>query len=302
MPINVSWAKPAIPGRESWDLRSLVKSSGLAAVAAISLAAGACIAGMMLALSSGLDTALFAMLIAALLPVAYAYRVVAQYDAEVEARAPEFFYDLSEQVKASGSVVKALKRVSRHEYGVISEEVSRVLSEVEDEGYDIASSLEAMAARVNNHYISRSVSIIKEALTTSSNLERIMKVVAEEGRLSISLKKERQSGISSSIFVIYFTALIFLAVTMLCLTSFMHMSNELRSASGTDTVVMRDAVMPYYVLSVSVAMCTGLTIGEMRDATAFGGCKDAAALLAVTFIAYELVVFPGLNLLGAYGL
>lgn len=302
MPLNSFKLKIGFPSRDISDVRSLVKSSGLTFVTAVSLAIGMGAACLLLTLSLSLDTALFVLLIITLLPAAFAYRVVAQYDAEVESKAPEFFYDLSEQTKASGSIVKALKRVSRHEYGIISDEVCRVLSEIEEEGCDIASSLEAMAARINNRYIDRSVSVISEALTTSSSLESILKVVAGEGRLSLSLKKERRSGISSSVFVIYFTAIIFLAVTMLCLTSFMQLSNDMRLASGVEEVMARDAVTPYYVLSVSVAVCTGLAVGEMRDATMFGGFKDAAILLALTFAVYELVIFPGINLLGAYGL
>jgi len=302
MPLNSFKLKIGFPSRDISDVRSLVKSSGLTFVTAVSLAIGMGAACLLLTLSLSLDTALFVLLIITLLPAAFAYRVVAQYDAEVESKAPEFFYDLSEQTKASGSIVKALKRVSRHEYGIISDEVCRVLSEIEEEGCDIASSLEAMAARVNNRYIDRSVSVISEALTTSSSLESILKVVAGEGRLSLSLKKERRSGISSSVFVIYFTAIIFLAVTMLCLTSFMQLSNDMRLASGVEEVMARDAVTPYYVLSVSVAVCTGLAVGEMRDATMFGGFKDATILLALTFAVYELVIFPGINLLGAYGL
>lgn len=297
MALNVMRARDRVS-----DLRTLIKAFGIPAVAAASTGAGAVAALAILALTSRLDVAVFVGLMVALLPVAYARRAVAIYDDEIEAKAPEFFYDLSEQVGASGSIVKALKRVSRQEYGIVSDEVCRMLSEVEEEGLDIAASLRAMAARANNRYIDRSVSVIREALTTSSNLESILKVVAAEGRLSLALKKERQAGISSSVFVIYFTALIFLAVTTLCLTSFMHLSGEMRLASGVEALVTRDAVMPYYVLSASVALCTGLTVGEMRDASVYGGARDAAILLTLTFMAYELVIFPGYNLLGVYGL
>jgi pilus assembly protein TadC len=299
---HMSILKLNIPEKEFPDLRSMVKSSGLSVVAVVSLALGAGVSGVLFTLSFGLDVAVFILILIALLPSAYAQRMVALYDAEVEAKAPEFFYDLSEQVKASGSIVKALKRVSRHGYGIISGEVSLVLSEVEDEGYDIATSLHAMAGRVNNRYIDRSVSVIREALTTSSKMESILKMVAEEGRLSLSLKKERHSGIASPVFVIYFTAIIFLAVMMLCMTSFMHLSGQMGHAQGMGETLTRDSVMPYYMLSVSVAVCAGLTIGEMRDTTVFGGFKDAAALLSLTFIVYELVIFPGYNLLGAYGI
>jgi archaeal flagellar protein FlaJ len=284
------------------DMRSLVKTRGIIPVTVASLISGIVLSCALLMFQLGPDIALYGGLVVSLLPVAYAYRAVSIYDSEVEAKAPEFFYDLSEQVKASGSIIKALKRVSRHDYGIISDEVRSVLSEIEEEGYGVASALAAMAGRVNNRYIDRSVSVIKEALTTSSNLESILKTVAGEGRLSLSLKKERLSGISSSVFVIYFTAIIFLAVTMLCITSFMHMANEMRLASGVDEMLDRASVMPYYVLSVSVAICTGLTIGEMRDCTVLGGFKDAAIILTLTFAVYELVIFPGYNLLGAYGL
>ncbi len=302
MRLTADKQKFVLPSGDISSVRSLIKTSGPAMVTAVSLAAGLAVACVLSALSIAPDVALFIVLIATLVPVAYAYRIAAHYDREIEAKAPELFYDLSEQVKASGSIVKALKRVSRHEYGRMSDEVYRMLSEIEEEGYDIRSSLEAMARRVNNRYIDRSVAVIGEALTTSSNLESILKVVAGEGRLSLFLKKERQSGISSSVFVIYFTAIIFLAVTMLCLTSFMHLSNDMRLASGVEGIVNREAMMPYYVLSVSIAVCTGLTIGEMRDATVFGGFKDSAFLLALTFTAYEAVIFPGYDLLGAYGL
>jgi len=300
--METSTVKQLVRSHDASDMRIVIKSFGLPAITAASALAGTALACLVFIITSCLDLALFAGMLVSLIPIAYAYRVVALYDSEVEARAPEFFYDLSEQVGASGSIVKALKRVSRHEYGAISDEVSRMLSEVEDEGYDIAFALRSMALRAKNGYIDRSVSIMVEALTTSSNLESILKVIAAEGRLAQSLKKERKAGISSSIFVIYFTAVIFLAVTMLCLTSFMHLSSEMRLASGADDVITRDAVMPYYVLSVSVALCTGLTIGEMRDARIYGGAMDAALLLLLTFLAYELVIFPGYNMLGAFGI
>jgi len=292
----------ALHGLDTSDTCALVKSAGLPAVAAVSIIAGLALACAVFALTSSLDAALFAGMIVSLLPIAFAYRAVAVYDAEVEAKAPELFYDLSEQVKASGSIVKALKRVSRHEYGTISDEVCRTLSEIEEEGYDIASALKAMASRTKNRYVDRSVSVIVEALTTSSNLESILKTVASEGRLAQSLKKERQAGISSSVFVIYFTAVIFLAVTMLCITSFMHLSADMRLATGVEALNARDAVMPYYALSVSVALCTGLAIGEMREASIYGGARDAALLLLLTFLVYELVIFPGYDMLGAFGI
>jgi archaeal flagellar protein FlaJ len=283
-------------------LRGSIKSTGIGAIMLVSLTCGIVSAAAILFISSRADLAIFCLLLITLSPTAVAYQAISAYDADIESRAPEFFYDLSEQVKASGSIGKALKRISRHSYGVMSDEVGRVLSEVEDEGYDIASSLQSMARRVNNRYISRSVSVIKEALTSSSNLENILKVVAEEGRLSLSLRKERRSGISSSIFVIYLTAMIFLAVTALCITSFVPMSREFQAVAGNGEIPISQVALPYYFLSISVALCSGLTAGAMRDSTIFGGFKDALALLIIAFVIYELIVFPGYDILGAYGL
>lgn len=292
----------SLKGDGEGNLRASVKSVGIGAILLASFLCGSMMASAIFFLSSRADLAIFSLLLVTLAPAAVAYQAISAYDSDIETRAPEFFYDLSEQVKASGSIVKALKRVSRHSYGVMSDEVGRVLSEVEDEGYDIASSLRSMARRVNNRYISRSVSVIKEALTSSSNLENILKVVSEEGRLSLSLRKERKNGISSSIFVIYLTAIIFLAVTALCISSFVPMSREFQAVAGIGETPVSQIALPYYFLSLSVALCSGLTAGAMRDSTIFGGLKDALALLVVTFLVYELIVFPGYDILGAYGL
>jgi flagellar protein FlaJ len=265
---------------------------------------GALAAGLTL-LVQPVQVAMYVFLVAALAPAAFAYWATATYDRDISARAPELFYDLSEYVRASGSFRKALKRASVGGYGAMSDEVRRILSEVEDEGYDLSTSLKAMATRVNNAYITRSVSIINEALTSSPDAESVLKMVAAEGRLSRKLEAERKAGISSAIIVMYLTAFVFLIVVSLCISSFVPVSRQLQAFSTGEHALPENpvaAAMPYYVLSLSVAVCSGLTIGVMRDNTIFGGMKDAAILATAAFLIYELIVFPGYDVMGAFGL
>ncbi len=252
-----------------------------------------------------IDTAIYVFLMILLAPAAIAYSLMASYDSEINARAPELFYDLSEYVRASGSMPKALKRAAAGDYGAMSDEVRRVLSEIEDEGFDLATSLRAMAVRVKNAYITRSVSVINEALTSSPDAESVLKMIAAEGRLSRSLESERKAGISSAVLVMYLTAVVFLIVVSLCISSFVPVSHQLRALTAGEAITPESPVtyaMPYYFLSVSVTVCTGLTIGAMRDNSIFGGLKDAAALTTVAFLVFELIVFPGFDLMGAIGL
>jgi flagellar protein FlaJ len=264
----------------------------------VAIAAGILIAGLTLLIQPA-EVAMYVFLIAVLAPSAIAYKVTASFDRDIGDRAPELFYDLSEYVRASGSFRKALKRASAGGYGAMSDEIHRVLSEVEDEGYDLSTALKAMAARVNNAYITRSVSIINEALTSSPDAESVLKMVSTEGRLSRTLETERKAGISSAIIVMYLTAFVFL------ISSFVPVSHQLQALSAGVPAIPEspvDAAMPYYVLSLSVAVCSGLTIGVMRDNTVFGGMKDAALLATVAFLVYELIVFPGYDVMGAFGI
>jgi flagellar protein FlaJ len=251
------------------------------------------------------QVAMYVFLVTALTPAAIAYWMTATFDRDIGARAPDLFYDLSEYVRASGSFRKALKRASAGGYGAMSDEVRRILSELEDEGYDLATALKAMASRVNNAYITRSVSIINEALTSSPDAESVLKMVAAEGRLSRQLEAERKAGISSAIIVMYLTAFVFLIVVSLCISSFVPVSHRLQALATGESALPEDpvvAAMPYYVLSLAVAVCSGLTIGVMRDNTIFGGLKDAAMLATAAFLIYELMVFPGYDVMGAFGL
>jgi flagellar protein FlaJ len=252
-----------------------------------------------------LDITIYTFFIIALAPAALARWATATYDREICAKAPELFYDLSEHVRASGSLLKALKRASTGCYGAMSDEVCRVLSEVEDEGYDLSTSLKAMASRVNNAYITRSVAIINEALTSSPDAESVLKMASAEGRLSQALEAERKAGVSFAIIVMYLTVTMFLIVVSLCISSFAPVSGQLMALSAGGAVVPDDtaaAIIPYYVLSVSVAVCSGLTIGAMRDSSVFGGMKDAVVLVTAAFLVYRLIVFPGYDVMGAFGI
>ncbi|CAJ36042.1 type II secretion system F family protein [Methanocella arvoryzae] len=291
-----------LKGFQAEDLCPALKSAGMGRILLAATLLGTTAAVAAALLSQPADVIAYVLIMGTLVPAAIAYGITASYDSEVNTRAPELFYDLSEYIGAGGSIIKALKRVSAGSYGTMSDEMSRVLSEVEDEGLDLAAAMKAMAARVNNAYISRSVAVICEALTSSSDLEGILKMVAADGRLSMSLLKERRSGLLAAVVVMYLTTIILLLVVSLCITSLVPMSQQLKALSGGDYGGMespREFALPYYFLAISVAVCSGLIIGEMRDCSAFGGLKDAAILVTLAFIVFEAVVFPGFNLMEA---
>lgn len=286
------------------DFRPLLKAAGVSRIALSALVLGATAATVAALLGQPVDIVVFSFLILALVPAASAYGIIASYDGDVNARAPELFYDLSEHVRAGGSFTRALRRVSGSSYGAMSDEVYRLLSETEDEGFDTARALKAMARRVNNSYVTRSVAVIGEALRSSSDVEGILKMVAAEGRLALALARERRSGILPAVAVVYLTTVILLAVVALCITSLVPMSQQLQGlASGEagPAESPREFALPYYFLSLSVALCSGLIVGVMRDSTAFGGLKDAALLVTLAFIVFEAVVFPGFDVMGVLG-
>lgn len=283
------------------DVCPTLKSAGMGRIILAAVLLGGSAATATILLAQPVDVAAYILLMGVLVPAALAYGVTASYDSEVNARAPELFYDLSEHIGAGGSLIRALKRVSTGSYGVMSDEMCRVLSEIEDEGLDLAAALKAMAVRLNNTYISRSVAVITEALTSSSDLEGILKMVAADGRLSLSMLRERRSGLLPAVAVMYLTTIIMILVVSLCITSLVPMSQQLKALSGGDAAGMespREFALPYYFLSISVAVCSGLIIGVMRDCTAFGGLKDAAILITLAFVVFEAIVFPGFNLMG----
>jgi flagellar protein FlaJ len=285
-------------------VRTPLRSVGMPGILIATFVIGAIAATITLLLGS-IDLAIYGFLIIVLAPAAIAYSLIASSDSEINERAPGLFYDLSEYVRASGSMPGALKRASAGNYGAMSDEVRRVLSEIEDEGFDLATSLKAMAVRVKNAYVTRSVSIINEALTSSPDAESVLKMIAAEGRLSQTLEAERKAGISSAVMVIYLTAFVFLIVVSLCISSFVPVSHQLKALTEGVAAIPESPVtyaMSYYVLSLSVAACSGLTIGAMRDNSVFGGLKDGAVLVTITFLVYELIVFPGFDIMEAFGL
>ena len=292
----------ALPeGYGSEDICPLIKAAGMPRIILAALVVGTAVAVAAALLAEPVDIVTYVFIILVLVPAALAFGVIGSYDRDVNSRAPELFYDLSEYISAGGSFSRAVRRASEGSYGVMSDEMCRVRSDIEDEGLDIAAALKGMAGRVNNAYVSRSVAVICEALTSSPDVEGILKMAAAEGRLSLSLFKERRSGILPAVAVMYLTTIILLMVVSLCVTSLVPMSQELKRLTGGEGMVTegpREYALPYFFLSVAVAICSGLTIGVMRDCSAYGGLKDAALLVTLVFVVFEMVVFPGFNLMG----
>lgn len=292
----------ALPeGYGSEEISPVIKSAGMPRIILAALILGATVAAAASLLGEPADIVAYVFIILVMVPAAIAFEVIGSYDSDVNSRAPELFYDLSEYISAGGSFSRAVRRASEGSYGVMSDEMCRVRSDIEDEGQDIAAALKGMAVRVNNAYVSRSVAVICEALTSSPDVEGILKMAAAEGRLSLSLFKERRSGILPAVAVMYLTTIILLLVVSLCITSLVPMAQELKTLTGGEGMASegpREYALPYYFLSVSVAVCSGLTIGVMRDCSAYGGLKDAAMLVTLVFVVFETVVFPGYNLMG----
>lgn len=163
-------------------------------------------------------SAFFAVLIAALsIPAGKA----AARAAEVDRALPFALRQLSTQVKAGVSFHRALQSLATSNYGILSDELSRVVSDV-NRGDTMENALLKLARRNRSHGLRRTVTQVLRSFKTGGNLSQIITDIADdvsfEVRMSIRDFTEKLNFIN----VIYIMVGVVAPVTLAILSAILQ--------------------------------------------------------------------------------
>ncbi|MEK6971008.1 MAG: type II secretion system F family protein [archaeon] len=134
-----------------------------------------------LPLVGGLFFALAAVLVGFLIPASNAQRRGDQCSTEL----PFALRHMATELRAGIGLYKTIQTIAKADYGVLSEEFSRTIAEIE-EGTDTKDALRHFAARTQSRPLSNALRHIIRALRTGGNLSEIMGTIA--GDVSFDLR------------------------------------------------------------------------------------------------------------------
>ena len=248
---------------------------------------------------------------------------------EMEEKFPIFLRDLTEAINVGMTLPKAIKAVSKYDYGVLSKEIKKLSNQL-SWNVPIHKALDRFAERMKrSKRISTGIKIIKEAYLSGGNTVAILTSLSEALEILEQSEKERKSILNQYTLMIYAISLIFLAIVVaivrLIIPIFSNpmmgvagISDPCLSCSGgicsvcdffyltskalfiSESYAKTGKPFPFYYvslffyLSLIQAIFAGLVAGEISEGSIRAGVKHSLILACIITSAYLLLFRFGL--------
>jgi len=249
---------------------------------------------------------------------------------EKEEKLPLFLHDLTEILASGVPLHKAIKIVSKNDYGSLNEEV-RFLANQVSWNVPVTKALDRISKKmVKSKKISTAFKILKESYTSGGNTIAVLTSLSESLEMLQQVEKERKSVMSQYTLMIYAISFIFLGVVVminkLLLPIFANPHLAGTSAAGMGVGIIDPCSVcsgaacsvcdslaflaynflglekgrPYYyvsiffLLSLIQATFSGVVAGQVAEGSVRAGIKHCIILMAVIVASYLLLFRIGL--------
>jgi flagellar protein FlaJ len=212
----------------------------------------------------------------------------------IEAVIPDFLDRLASINEAGMTIVESIGQVRRSDLGALDRELDRVWADIEW-GADVESALYRFERRVQTTVVTRMVTLLNNAMSTSGELADVIRIAAEQAKTDRRLQRQRSQEMVTYLMVVYVSFLVFLviiaAMNVWLIPSveaagtgqFTEDTGILGGLGNTDPSAYR---LVFFHTAIVQGVCSGFVAGQMGGGDAKHGAKHAAAMLLVAYVAF----------------
>jgi len=205
----------------------------------------------------------------------------------------EFARNLVESVKTGTPISRSIINMQNKDFGYLSPHVQKLANQI-SLGIPFSIALQTFAKDVNNHSISRSLTLIGQAEKAGGNIGTILEAVAEAVSLSDKLKKERKSAIQTLVAQGYIIFVVFLGIILVMQFKIIPLLDGLKDVQGASDLGIAvgggsggesvDFGTAFLFLLLIQGFFSGITIGLLSEGNIKAGIRHSFALMLMSFI------------------
>jgi len=251
-----------------------------------------------------IQSALFVLITYAILRETYKRRIN-----RIEAAMPELLERLASLNEAGMSLVEGLGRLRESDLGVLTPEIQRIWRDLEY-GSNVDDSILRFGRRVRTMAVTRTVTLLTNAMRASGDMGPVLRVAAEQARSEVKLQRKRQQKMMTYLVVIYVSFFVFLVIVVAVNEVLVpSLPDVVPSPGGNGDEVSRmpggadqfdqlgDVDQAGYTLvffhgAMIQAACAGFIAGQLGEGSLRDGAKHAAIMVTIAYIAFILLSSP----------
>ncbi len=197
---------------------------------------------------------------------------------KMEREFPDFLRDLVEQLRAGMAIPQALRVVSKNDYGPLSKEIKKMVSQMSWKLTFEEAMLRFLERCKKSKIISQSILVILEAQKSGGKIDEVLEGVAAAVRRIDELEKEHRSKLRIQIITQYFVFYSFLIVIILLKNIL------LPSLAGSP----EEYELLFFHLILIQAFFAGLLAGRIAEKSFIAGLKHSCFLIFSGYLIFVI--------------
>jgi flagellar protein FlaJ len=224
----------------------------------------------------------------------------------IEAAVPDFLDRLASVNEAGLSMIDSLGRVRGSELGALGPEVNRIWADNQSAA-EIETALKRFEYRVRTRTISRVVALITNAMNSSGDVSRVLRIAAAQAKADRRLKRQRKQEMLSYVVVVYVSFGVFLVIIAALDAVLIPNLPEQAIAPGAEnpdqpsvtpgmgqleglgTINAGAYTLLFFHTALLQALLSGIVAGQMSSGDIRDGAKHAAILMSLAYMAFLVI-------------
>jgi len=245
-------------------------------------------------LASG-NTIVLSLLIA-LAPFVVFYEGGSRRMRKMEKEIPEFLKRVLRVHQIGLGLTKAINIIADSKLGVLGGEIRRISRDIEW-GTLTTDALRRFQRRANTSAIARVMTLITNASKSSSNINEVLSIAADEAAISQSLKRERFNNTMLYVIVVYIAFSVFLIITYILTRFFLpviptpgaEVNAQLMGTIMATGAGKEEYELLLYHATLIQGFCTGLVAGKMGEGSTKFGLKHSLIMIATAYVLFSFM-------------
>ncbi|MDD4299869.1 MAG: type II secretion system F family protein [Methanomicrobium sp.] len=224
------------------------------------------------------------MLIAFMLPVAFAYEARSWYLKKFESQLPGFLREISDMKDMGMTLQSAIHIIAQSKIGVLTSEV-KIASEEIKMGTSVSGALYKLEERIGLVSVKRAISLVIKASEITDHLREILAIAVGDLEHYLKMKNER-FGVS-----FIYVAIIYLSYGIFLYSAYQLNVSFVESFKDFDINFNLAAnISEMFHISIILGFFSGIMAGQLSSNNILAGLKHSMVFMAASLVLFAVII------------
>ena len=209
---------------------------------------------------------------------------------------PIFLNKLASANESGMPIYRAISMIAKTDTSPLKKEIQRIKADL-DWGISLSDALVRFANRLRVYELSRTVTLLNEALRSTGNVTDVLMISAKDASSAELLRRERMSNMFMYVIIIYISFLVFIGIVYIISTTFLSTLAEsaakVAEGGGTQFGMLQSIDVTTYKnifmhAAVFQGLFAGIVAGVMGEGSISAGVKHSLVMLILGYVLFTV--------------